>query len=47
MVGQPLEFLDKDDTLHNIHPMPKDNPEWNQSQVPAADRSHAHSFHPK
>ena len=34
MVGQPLEFLDKDDTLHNIHPMPKDNPEWNQSQVP-------------
>jgi len=35
MVGQPLEFLDKDDTLHNIHPMPKDNPEWNQSQVPS------------
>ena len=34
MVGQPLEFLDKDDTLHNIHPMPSDNPEWNQPQVP-------------
>jgi plastocyanin len=34
MVGQPFEFLDKDNTLHNIHPMPKDNPEWNQSQMP-------------
>ena len=34
MVGQPLEFLDKDDTLHNIHPIPKHNDEWNQSQMP-------------
>ena len=34
MARQPLEFLDKDDTLHNIHPMPSDNPEWNQPQVP-------------
>ncbi len=34
MVGQPVQFEDDDSTLHNIHPMPKQNPEWNQSQMP-------------
>lgn len=34
MVGQPVEFLDKDQTLHNIHPVSKKNGEWNQSQMP-------------
>ncbi len=34
MVGQPVEFLDKDETLHNIHPVSKKNGEWNQSQMP-------------
>ena len=34
MVGQPVNFKDDDQTLHNIHPMPKNNPQWNQSQMP-------------
>ncbi len=34
MVGQPVNFQDSDQTLHNIHPMPKNNPQWNQSQMP-------------
>lgn len=32
MAGQPVEFLDDDATMHNIHPMPKHNKEWNQAQ---------------
>ena len=34
MVGQTLNILTKDATSHNIHPMPKDNREWNLSQPP-------------
>ena len=34
MAGQPVRFEDADSTLHNIHPMPKQNGEWNQSQMP-------------
>jgi plastocyanin len=34
MTGQPVRFEDADPTLHNIHPMPKQNREWNQSQMP-------------
>jgi plastocyanin len=34
MVGQLVKFEDDDQTLHNIHPMPKNNPQWNQSQMP-------------
>ncbi len=34
MTGQPVRFEDADSTLHNIHPMPKQNSEWNQSQMP-------------
>jgi plastocyanin len=36
MVGQTLSILTKDPTTHNIHPMPKDNREWNMSQAPNA-----------
>ena len=34
--GQPLEIYNDDQTSHNIHPMPKQNPEWNKSQPPGS-----------
>ncbi len=36
MVGQGLHITSSDPTTHNIHPMPKDNREWNESQAPGA-----------
>jgi plastocyanin len=36
MVGQTLKIASMDPTTHNIHPMPKDNREWNMSQAPGA-----------
>lgn len=36
MAGQNLEVRNNDKTTHNIHPVPKDNPEWNKSQPPGA-----------
>lgn len=35
-VGQSLEIYTNDPFAHNIHPMPKHNPEWNKSQPPGA-----------
>lgn len=34
--GQPLEIVNADKTAHNIHPLPRLNPEWNKSQPPGA-----------
>ncbi len=34
MAGQPIKIENSDDTTHNIHPTPKDNREWNESQPP-------------
>ena len=36
MVGQTLKVVSSDATTHNIHPMPKNNREWNMSQTPGA-----------
>ena len=34
--GQTFAVVNKDPVTHNIHPMPKDNLEWNQGQAPGA-----------
>jgi plastocyanin len=34
--GQPLRVVNSDPTTHNIHPMPKYNREWNESEPPGA-----------
>jgi plastocyanin len=36
MTGQQVKILNSDPTTHNIHPTPKDNREWNESQPPKA-----------
>ena len=36
MAGQNIEIKNDDPTTHNIHPTPKDNREWNESQPPQA-----------
>jgi hypothetical protein len=34
--GQSLQVVNADPVTHNIHPLPKDNREWNESQPPGA-----------
>lgn len=34
--GQSLQVVNSDQTTHNIHPVPKNNREWNESQPPGA-----------
>jgi plastocyanin len=42
-VGQPLEIMNSDPTLHNIHAMPKDNSEFNNGQ-PIQGMKMSHTF---
>lgn len=35
-VGQQLSIVNADPTIHNTHPTPRLNPEWNQSQAVAS-----------
>ena len=36
MTGQTVQIRNDDPTTHNIHPTPKDNREWNESQPPSS-----------
>ena len=36
MTGQTVDIKNVDPTTHNIHPTPKDNREWNESQPPSS-----------
>ena len=35
-MNQTLEIRNSDNTVQNVHPRPKNNPEWNQSQAPSS-----------
>jgi len=37
MVGQKFQVLNNDNAEHNVHPMPKSNGQWNESQMPHGD----------
>ncbi|MEW6731167.1 MAG: carboxypeptidase regulatory-like domain-containing protein [Acidobacteriota bacterium] len=37
MIQQDFKVLNSDNTNHNVHPLPKTNKEWNESQSPKGD----------
>ncbi len=37
MIGQAVQIINADDTTHNIHPMPTQSKQWNESQLPKAE----------
>ena len=38
MANQDIDIMNSDPTNHNIHPLPKINREWNESQPPKGDK---------
>ena len=42
MTGQNIEIKNSDPTNHNIHPLPKVNQEWNESQPPGGEPKMQH-----
>jgi Carboxypeptidase regulatory-like domain len=42
MTNQDLEIVNSDPTNHNIHPLPKINQEWNESQPPKGENKTKH-----
>ncbi len=38
MAGQEINVLNSDSTTHNVHPIPRNNDEWNESQPPKGDK---------
>lgn len=47
MVGQPIHIVNDDNTSHNIHPMPKESRQWNESQLPQAAPIEKRFDHPE